>query len=271
MAHQISESDQGDSVDLPRARGLLLEGITRDHIQLDRQPIFRPGDPRPAFWEVLVRIEDRHGELHRPADFLAQSERLDLAHPLDRIIVNESMRRWRRHSDAGQAVPITINLSAQTADADLAEHLIGCAAHWGVPHDQVTLEIPSSTVVENQPAATAFIDMLSAAGFHLALDGFDGGADLLNLARELGFDLLKLDGSLSQRTVTDEAHRDHVGSLISLAHDHGLAVVAQFVENDKLLNVLLGLKADFVQGNYLGMPEEFPLDPAGEPTSSSNG
>ena len=193
-----------------------------------------------------------------------------LAHPLDRIIVNESMRRWRRHSDADRSVPITVNLSAQTADTDMAEYVIGCAAHWGVPHHQVTLEIPNSTVIENQPAAIAFIGMLSAAGFQLALDGFDGGEALLSLAEELDFDLLKLDGSLSQRTVTNPVYRDYVGSLISLAHSHGLSVVAQFVESGELLNVLRELEADFVQGNHLGIPEEFPLEPAGEPATSTH-
>ncbi len=265
MVYHISGIDPGDSVDLRKARGLLLDGVTHDHIHLYRQSIFRPNDPRPAHWEVLVRIEDERGRMHRPADFLDQSERLDFAHTLDTIIVNESMRRWRSHSDAGLAVPITVNLSAQTADAGMAEHVIECAAHWDVPHHQVTLEIPSSTVIGNQPAATAFIGMLSAAGFQVALDGFDGGAALLSLTEELDFDFVKLDGSLSQRTLTNPVYRDYVGSLISLAHAHGLDVVAQFVESDELLNVLSELEADFVQGNHLGMPEEFPLDPANEP------
>ncbi|MCH7740495.1 MAG: EAL domain-containing protein, partial [Chloroflexi bacterium] len=220
MAYHISEIVTGDSVDLQRARVLLLDAVTRDHIHLYRQSIFRPNDPRPAYWEVLVRIEDERGKMHLPADFLNQSERLDLAHPLDRIIINESMHRWRRHSDAGQAIPITINLSAQTAETDMAEYVIGCAAQWDVPHHQVTLEIPNTTVIENKPAATAFIGMLSAAGFQLALDGFDGGAALLSVTEELNFDFVKLDGALSQWTVTNPVYRDYVGALIPLAHAH---------------------------------------------------
>lgn len=260
MANIITSTDRAEADELRRARSLLWEGITQDHIHLHIQPIFQACDRIPAFWEVLVRIEDEQGEIHRPVDFLDQSERLDLGGSLDRIIINEAMRRWKSYSHTVQSTPIAINVSANSANADMAQYVIDCAAHWRMPHAQLMLEIPSSTVAENRPEVRQFIASLSAEGFGLAVDGFDGGAALLGIAADLDFDILKLDGSLTQRIVSSQPHRQYVCSLISLAHTNELEVVAQFIENDELLNAMREIGADYVQGNHLSAPTEFPLE-----------
>lgn len=101
-------------------------------------------------------------------------------------------------------------------------------------------------------------EMLHADGFKLAIDDFGSGATSLAKVRRLKFEYMKLDGILVKNLAVSEPDREFVSALAKQAHDIGVEIIAEFVQDEATLEFLAECEIEYAQGYYIGEPEPFP-------------
>jgi len=152
---------------------------------------------------------------------------------------------------------VSMNISAHDLmNAELPDHFAslldrhGCAAHW------ITLEITESAILADPDHGMRSLERLNGLGCRLAIDDYGTGYSSLAYLRRLPVHELKLDKSLVQGMMGDASHRLIVGSTIELAHNLGLSVTAEGVEDEATLEGLRSLGCDVIQGFVLSHPLE---------------
>ena len=159
---------------------------------------------------------------------------------------------WRRE---GLAVNFSINLSTRDLlNPDLSPRLEQMLAKHACKSEWLTLEITESAILDDPDHAMKNLDRLHALGFRLSIDDFGTGYSSLSYLKRLPVDELKIDKSFVFGMVKDSDDRVIVRSTIDLAHNMGLKVVAEGVENQEILDALSELGCDVAQGYLISKP-----------------
>jgi EAL domain-containing protein (putative c-di-GMP-specific phosphodiesterase class I) len=150
---------------------------------------------------------------------------------------------------------VSVNLSPRNLiDADLAADVRRILADAGLPPRALIVEVTESAVTADGQRAQAILGELRDAGVRVAIDDFGTGYSSLTRLRQLPVDEIKLDRSFVSRIEHDEDDRAIVRSVIGLAHDLGLAVVAEGVETRGCWEWLARHGCDEAQGYLMGRP-----------------
>jgi EAL domain-containing protein (putative c-di-GMP-specific phosphodiesterase class I) len=153
------------------------------------------------------------------------------------------------------ALTLSVNLSARDLlDQDLPQKFEALLVKHQVPAEALCLEITESAIMDDPQRALATLNRLSALGFKLSLDDFGTGYSSLAYLKRLPVDELKIDKSFVMSMETDLDDAKIVRSTIDLAHNLGLTVVAEGVENAKVWDLLRELNCDQAQGYHMGKP-----------------
>jgi diguanylate cyclase (GGDEF)-like protein len=213
----------------------------------------RTGDLRSV--EALVRWRHpRHGLL-LPGEFVPLVEQTSLIRGLTMEVLDQALRQSRTWHDDGVDVRMAVNLSPRTLqDPVFPEELERLLYRWDVAPAQLDLEITESTVMSNPKRAMDALNQLRALGVGLVLDDFGTGYSSLTFLRGLPVDQIKIDRSFVENMATSSTDSVIVRALIDLAHNLGLHVVAEGVENELVASSLTELGCDAAQGFYLSTP-----------------
>ena len=241
-----------------KSTALILDALADDRFQLFRQPILSVEDRSVGHYEVLIRMVDADGSLRSPAEFIPQAESLNLIQQIDRWVVERAMLLWKSRYDEGEALKLAINVSGMSVGENIATYLREQADKNGVPHNAITIEITETAAMQDDSLAGEMAELLHADGFKLAIDDFGSGATSLAKVRELQFEYLKLDGILVKNLSDSEPDREFVSAISKLAHDIGVEVIAEFVQDEATMEFLADCGIEYGQGYYLGEPEPFP-------------
>ena len=159
----------------------------------------------------------------------------------------------RIREKVGADFQISANIVAEQLNSEkLIRDMIRLATDFDVNH-QLVLEVTEETSLVNLPRIGENIELLSEHGIYMAIDDFSMGQTSLKYLRSNRFRYVKLDGSLVRQIVDNARCREIVGSIISLGKNLGFRVVAEWVENEEIRNVLLDLGCTMFQG-YLYSP-----------------
>lgn len=234
---------------LPRA-------IAESELVLHFQPKVRLSDYRIVGFEALVRWQHPEFGLIYPNDFIPLAEHAGFIIDLGDWVAEACCRELAAWQAAGSAVvPIACNVSArQLHDANLPQRLAGFMKKHGIAPGLLEIEITESSLVESTVLAGQVLRDLEAQGIRIALDDFGNGFSNFAHIRTLPIHCLKIDKEFigSIRNSTDDAVI--VASIITLAHNLRMRVVAEGVE---LLDQLVHLKTagcDEAQGYFLSRP-----------------
>jgi diguanylate cyclase (GGDEF)-like protein len=205
--------------------------------------------------EALVRWHHpRHGLL-LPSEFVPMVEQTSMIRPLTLEVLDQALGQSRRWLDEGHDLRVAVNLSPRSLqDPDFTGELRGLLQKWQVPAARLDLEITESTVMSNPKRAMDALAELRALGVSLVLDDFGTGYSSLTYLRALPVDTIKIDRSFVENMATSVSDGAIVRSLIELAHNLGLRVVAEGVENEVVWRELAQLGCDAAQGFYLSTP-----------------
>jgi predicted signal transduction protein with EAL and GGDEF domain len=205
--------------------------------------------------EALVRWRHpRHGLL-LPGEFVPLVEQTSLIRGLTMEVLDQALRQSRAWLDSGLDLRMAVNLSPRTLQDPLfPEELEGLLYKWDVAPGQLDLEITESTVMSNPKRAMEALNQLRALGVGLVLDDFGTGYSSLTFLRGLPVDQIKIDRSFVENMATSSPDGVIVRALIDLAHNLGLHVVAEGVENALVARALTELGCDAAQGFYLSTP-----------------
>jgi len=216
---------------------------------------------RPSlFIEILIRMEAEDGELIPPGAFIPAAERYNLMVALDRWVVRSTLAWLSHHRDFLENLErCSINLSGQSAgDAGFFRYLTDQLVESGVPPEKVCFEITETSVISNLSEATRLIANLKEIGCSFALDDFGCGLSSFAYLKHLPVDYLKIDGIFVKDIVSDPLDRAMVRSINEIGHVLGKKTIAEFVENEQILDALRDIGIDYVQGLGVGHPQ--PLD-----------
>jgi diguanylate cyclase (GGDEF)-like protein/PAS domain S-box-containing protein len=240
----------------------ITEAIDKNRFVLfcqDIRPVV-PGADDEQHFEILVRMLDDDGEIVMPDKFLPSAERYNLVGPLDRWVIRNSFEWYAENCSgccAGGAVVMAINLSGgSVADDSLLDYIKRELDRTGVPAAAVCFEITETAAIANLQAARLFIEDLHRLGCRFALDDFGSGLSSFTYLKTLPVDYLKIDGSFVRDMVADPVDFAMVSSMHQLGRAMGIKTVAEFVENDKVLEKLAEIGIDYAQGYGIGRPQK---------------
>jgi diguanylate cyclase (GGDEF)-like protein/PAS domain S-box-containing protein len=228
--------------------GDLRECVARDELVVHYQPKIDLATRKTTGVEALVRWQHPTQGLLQPGSFLPQVERTALIAPLTRWVLNEALRQQRAWSDDGVELNMAINISARTlrrAD-ELPDAVAELTALWGNAPDQLTLELTESALIET--AAPAVLTRLHKMGQRISIDDFGTGYSSLAYLQNLPIDQIKVDRSFVTNLASVPGDAVIVRSTIDLAHNLGLTVVAEGVEDETTLDTLVQYGCDSAQG-----------------------
>ena len=232
----------------------LRSALDGGELRLFLQPKIALADGRLAGAEALLRWQHPRRGLLPPLDFIPFAEQTGFVRKLTLWVFEEAARHWRALQSLGPA-RLSVNLSTRDLlDLELPHKLAAILQRHGAPAGGFCLEITESAIMDDPARAEAVLNMLSAAGFKLSIDDFGTGYSSLAYLKRLPVDELKIDRSFVMAMQHDEDDAKIVRSTIDLAHNLGLSVVAEGIEDAAVYAQLRGLGCDEGQGYHMARP-----------------
>ena len=221
------------------------------------QPIVALADQRTSSFEALVRWPHPTHGLLPPSEFIPLAETLDLIHDLGMEVLRitcTNLRNWKNHPESLPA-RVSVNLSArQLTRPALANELLEVIDRNGLTRDQVRFEVTESLLAHPGGPAIHTLQELRNAGIEILIDDFGTGYSTLSYLHTMPCNQVKLDGSFVSSITEDHRLRAIVRRSVELAHDLGMTVVAECIEDAHQLEVLRELGCDYGQGYYFSRP-----------------
>jgi diguanylate cyclase (GGDEF)-like protein/PAS domain S-box-containing protein len=235
----------------------LRRAIEREEIVILYQPIVRLEDRSVAGFEALARWD--HPKMGRlsPAEFISIAEEIGLIVDLGLFVLDRTARQlaiWQRSSKVRDPIFASVNVSSrQLLRHDLIHDLRTVLARSSVARGTLKLELTESLVMENPEHAAQMLTRMRELGAGLALDDFGTGHSSLSYLQRFPFDTIKIDQSFV-RTTARGTRPVILRSIIALAHDLGMEVVAEGAESDSDAVELYQLGCEYAQGYAFGEP-----------------
>jgi diguanylate cyclase (GGDEF)-like protein len=236
-----------------RSRGRLyrelVAAVEREEFRLHYQPIVLPRAGGLQGVEALLRWQHPQRGLLEPEDFLDIAEATGLILPIGDWVMREACRQGRALHDAGLQVGMSLNLSAkQLDDPRVLDHLGVALSGSGFPGTSLTIEVTETSVIDDIGHAPAVLQGIKDLGVRLVIDDFGTGYSSLAYLRRYPVDGIKVDRSFVRHVVDSNDDRAIVASTIRLARDLDLGLVAEGVETQEQVAVLLRMGCEAMQG-----------------------
>lgn len=243
--------------------GELGRAIRENQLCLHFQPKVSLITGRLYGFEALLRWNHPELGFVPPNDFIPIVEMTGLIHPMTAWVLERSISQCRAWHDRGIQVTIAVNLSARNLlDENIPKQIMRLLQEYQLPASALDLEITESSIMTDPARAMRVLDHLHELGVGLSIDDFGTGYSSLAYLKRLPVKTLKIDNSFVRNMLEDKQDEVIVNSTIHLAHNLGLVVVAEGVENEELLQRLRGLGCDEAQGYHIGRP--MPVDKVDE-------
>jgi len=235
----------------------LRRAIEREEIKVLYQPIVRLEDRAIAGFEALARWD--HPKLGRlsPAEFITIAEEIGLIVDLGLFVLERAARQlstWQAENRGRDPIFTSVNVSSrQLLRHDLIQDLRSVLGRSALARGTFKLEITESLVMENPEHAAQILARIKELGAGLSLDDFGTGHSSLAYLQRFPFDTIKIDQSFV-RTTARGTRPVILRSIITLAHDLGMDVVAEGAETDSDAVELYQLGCEYAQGFAFGEP-----------------
>ena len=232
--------------------------LEEDRFQLFCQPIAavaKQGQDK-LYYEVLLRLEEKNGDLVPPGAFLPAAEKYGLSIRLDKWVISHTLE-WLHNNPAHveNLELCCINLSGLSiGDKELLEFIEQELLKYQLPASKICFEITETAAVANLSDATGFIRTLKKLGCLFALDDFGSGLSSFAYLKSLQVDILKIDGTFVREIVSDPVDKAMVRSINEIGKVLGKRTTAEFVENDAILDLLREIGVDRAQGYGISRP-----------------
>jgi diguanylate cyclase (GGDEF)-like protein/PAS domain S-box-containing protein len=210
-------------------------------------------------YELLIRMRDEDGVLIPPGAFIPAAERYNLMLHIDRWVVRKAFKTLVDDACLLDNLALcTINLSGQTlSDDNFINFIVDMFDTYAVPPSKICFEVTETAAISNLKNAMHLLNQLKAKGCVFALDDFGSGLSSFAYLKNLPVDYLKIDGAFVKDMVTDPIDCAMVKSINDVGHVMGKLIIAEFVENDEILDMLRVMGVDYAQGFGISRPQPF--------------
>ena len=241
----------------------LEQAIRDEQLFLEYQPKLVLPSRSFAGAEALVRwLHPERGRIP-PREFLSLAESSALINELTGFVVRAALTQIAAWQSSGVECPVSVNLSSRNVhELDFADRLGAECEAIGVSPSLVTLELTESAAMEDPRNAIDILTRLRIKGFRLSIDDFGTGYSSLVQLHRLPFSELKIDRSFVLECGASRDALVIVRTIVDLAHNLGLTVCAEGVEDEEVVRLLEGLGCDSLQGFHIARPMEADQLPA---------
>ncbi len=222
------------------------------------QPIVRASDLELLGFEVLVRIKESPIGMISPAEFIPLAEESRLIIPIGAAIMREACRKTKELIDAGHELHhMSVNVSTiQLEDPLFLDMVFDALNEVGLPYQKLQIEVTESLMISDLEISGRKLTQLRKNGIRIALDDFGTGYSSMKYLRTIPLDVIKID-----KHFIDEIDLGYQNvfavTMIQMAHDLNLEVVAEGVETEKQFRLLRDNKCDAIQGYFISRPLDF--------------
>ena len=238
----------------------LRRALDREEFRVHYQPIVLLETGQLAGFEALIRWEHPERGFVSPGDFISLAEDTGLIVPLGMWVLNQACQqiaKWQWQSHTNRQLFMSVNISSkQLAQSALVNQIREILHQTHVEPRHLKLEITESAVMENAETAVQLLRRLKALGVQLSIDDFGTGYSSLGYLHRFPVDTLKIDRSFIGRIGEAAENIEIVRTIISLAENMGMEVVAEGVETLAQFSQLRALNCQYGQGYLFSRPVE---------------
>jgi len=235
----------------------LRKGIEKSEFLVYYQPIVSLKTGAVVAVEALSRWERPNG-IAMPSEFIPVAEETGMILQINHQLLREScrqVRRWQEEFSDHSGLRLNVNVTAkQLAEPDLSAQIDGILRETNLAPDSVDVEITENIAMLDAGRSSQILSEMSALGMHVSIDDFGTGYSSLSRLHRFSVDSLKIDRSFIFNMDLDEDSREIVRVIIVLAHNLGLRVTAEGIENRDQMKILTELGCDCGQGYLFSKP-----------------
>ncbi|PMG28033.1 diguanylate cyclase [Shewanella sp. 10N.286.52.C2] len=251
-----SESLNKNALRQLEVENLIREGLKEDYFEVYYQPKVDLKQDSLAGMEALVRLVHPEFGVIPPNEFIPLAEENGLIVEIGDLVLRKACfaaQKWREQGVFNGRVAINLS-SRQFALPDLQQRILSVLELTKLPACHLELEITESTIIKNPDNAIKVMNQLAQMGVTLALDDFGTGYSSLSYLKHFPIHCLKIDKSFVDDIDKSDRDLKMVDSIITIAHNMGLSVVGEGVEETAQLNILKALKCEEIQGYIFSKP-----------------
>lgn len=238
------------------------DALAENRFYLDSQaivPVASDGAD-DGWYEILLRMCDQDDNTVMPGEFLPAAERYNLASRLDLWVIETLLEMLATDSRLLHRTGLCfVNLSGQSmGDPGFMNRVCALLGKSSVPGHRLCFEITETAAVENLDQALALMRRLQGLGCRFALDDFGSGLSSFGYLRDFPVDFIKIDGAFVRDMTNDPVNHAIVSSITQIGHSANKRIIAEFVENEGVLECLREIGVDYAQGYGIELPRRFP-------------
>lgn len=233
----------------------LRSAVSNDEFCLYYQPRIRITDQSVTSIEALIRWNKPDEGIVLPSEFISIAEESGLIVPIGKWVLDNVCRQMKRWETSGQArIRMAINVSTrQLQEPDFLTMLKDVIRDVDVDPQYLEIEVTESGLMENESEVVAILHALKSMGIHISIDDFGIGYSSLSKLSKMPVDTLKIDQSFIRDMLTNN-DAAIIKTIIALAHNLNMTVVAEGVEIAMQIQKLKEFECDEIQGNYYTPP-----------------
>jgi len=233
----------------------LRHAIKNNELMLYYQPQIDIKSNHVTGFEALIRWQKPDGKMIFPDQFIPLAEESGLIIPIGEWVLERACSQLAHWQTQGNWVSVAVNLSAkQFYDGGLVDTVSRIIAETGIDPSYLTLELTESLLMDDATLAVDTLGNLMALQLKISLDDFGTGYSSLSYLKSFPLNELKIDRSFITELSTNQKDQALVSAIVYLAHEFGLLVVAEGVEDESQLAFLSSIGCDQYQGYLFGKP-----------------
>ncbi len=236
----------------------LRHALERDEFAVHYQPQVDAADGRIVGMEALLRWNNPALGLLYPWQFMHRAEKTNLIFGICKWVLRQACATYREWAwDGCSTLPLTmaVNISGrQLKEQSLLETIENVLEETGLLPQLLEVELTEKAIMDDPEAAMTILDKIHGLGVRIALDDFGTGYSSLSCLRNLPVDTLKIDLSFMKDIGVDSNGEAIIRTIIALAGNLGLRVIAEGVETARQARFLLENGCPIMQGYYFSYP-----------------
>ncbi len=230
---------------------LIKDALKDKQFFLEYQPIIERNTMKIVGLESLIRIQHKD-RVYYPQEIIAYAEKYHLIEEIDRYVVNESFKAFKRFDSADCPLEfMSVNISTtEIKNKAFIDYIVEQAELYEIEPSKITVEFTETYSPEDFSKEANFIKTLQAHGFQVAIDDFGSGYSSMIRLSQNQLDKIKIDRSFITDITKNKANQKIVKAIINLSETFGLEVIVEGVETEDDLNFIKDMNVKYYQGYY---------------------
>lgn len=207
-------------------------------------------------YEILLRLQEKSGEISYPNSFIPHAERYFLMPKIDRYVIEEFFSWYTKNKDSiDENIHFSVNITGQSiSDVDFIEDVLELVEKYSMDCSKVIFEITENTAISNIAVSKNFFSALMKIGFRFSLDDFGTGLSSFEYLKSLPINFLKIDGVFIKDILEDKIDRGIVESIYKIGSLMNFKIIAEYVESEEIMAELKKIGIHYAQGYTIEKP-----------------